>query len=105
MRLFAKVAIGLCCLFVFTILLLIAAAFATRKSPVLVFLDHSGTSVIILEAVAILLALLGTFFEKDPADSAPSSSDQTAQQNQSTPASGAEVPGSEASGADHQTQD
>lgn len=103
MRLFAKLAIGLCCLFVITILMMVASAFVAEKSPILDFLDRFGIAVIGLECAAILFALLGARFEPDtePADSAssssqPSSSELTAPDRSATEADIAAVTHSDA---------
>lgn len=66
MRPFAKLAIGLCFLFVVTITVMVASAFATEKTALLVALDRFGLAIVGLEVAAILFALLGARFEHDP---------------------------------------
>ncbi len=88
MRPFAKLAIGLCFLFVVTITVMVASAFATEKTPLLIALDRFGLAIVGLEVAAILFALLGARFEHDPPRPTNSSapSDESASASTQTPA-------------------
>lgn len=88
MRPFAKLSIGLCFLFVVTITVMVASAFATEKTPMLIALDRFGLAIIGLEVAAILFALLGARFEYEPPRPADSSAtgDESASPSAQTPA-------------------